>query len=273
MLVTKSYPYPVLGNGDDIAGIFNTAFEVTLSPDKTQIAYKIDIKNNTIETLISLGLAQYVIQIECRSTFYRRAFCFKEKKGVIEIDTQRLREKVSVSFYVCALQAIPDYTPSDCHPDYAGLSFPIEKADILADGGEGIFIAEKQFDPLNAPVSSFMKIQAGNNETGPMIVDPDDDDIIIRLSKEDYKSYLKLKDTNSTNLHAAVVFPALVDILHIVNSDKDGVYESYSWNARLKVICRERKIDISEPLEAAQKLLGSPVERNFLEQIKFFEEE
>lgn len=273
MITAKSYPYPVLGSADDIEGVFNPSFHVTLSPEVVLVEYSIDLRNETIETLLSQGIVVYAIQVECKSTFFRKTFTSSKNIGNFEIPSQRLREKVTVSFNICAVHSIPNYQPKGCHPDYSGLAFSIEKGDILADGGEGTFIAEKSFDPLSAPVSSFMKIQPASYSNGPMQVDAENDDIIIRLSKDDYDKFLALKDIDTANLHASVVFPALVDVLHSMNTNKDSSIESYSWYMRLTEICRVRKIDIEDELNAAQTLLGNPLERNFIDQMRILEEQ
>src|SRR5205807_2685433 len=118
-----------------------------------------------IEELIADNKAAYFVEIECGSTFYRRTFSTSENKIRIEIEAGDLRDKVGVSFSVCATAEIPDYSPEGVHPDLAGDPVDVEKGDMLADGGAGWFTADKTFDPLKAPLSSFMKIQEGPKKT------------------------------------------------------------------------------------------------------------
>ena len=42
----------------------------------------------------------------------------------------------------------------DCHEDYKGFEFEVNKGDILAIGGVSSFIADKDFDPLVGFINS-----------------------------------------------------------------------------------------------------------------------
>ena len=175
-----------------------------------------------------------------------------------------MRERVDVSFCVCATQDIQDYSPEGIHPDLAGEPIAVEKGDVLADGGTGSFMADKTFDPLKAPVSSFMKIKEASEKSAPMAIEYGGDQIIIKLSKDDYKNYVFARKFAPSSLHSSLVLPALVDVLYVINKD-DGRYEGSQWFDRIKQICRERDIVLDDPLIAAQRILGKPVERSLKE--------
>lgn len=261
---TKSYPFPVLGNLDDISGQFNPSLRYTLEPNKVIIESNFELSNATIEDLIRQSKATYFVQVECGSTFYRKSFTTQENKIRLEIEAGDLRDKVDVSFSVVATADIPDYNPEGVHPDLAGDPSFVEKGDVLADGGSGWFTADKTFDPLKAPVSSFMKIQEGTKKSGPMTIDYGDDQILIKLAKEDFERYKYARKYAIPLLHSTIVFPALLDVLYTMNS-KQNDYADQPWFSRIQQICRERSINLDDPVSAAQTLLGQPVERGLAE--------
>lgn len=264
MATTKSYPFPVLGNEDDIKGLFRPKFRYTLEPTTIVIDCEFEVANPTIERLLAEERATYLVQVECGNTFYRRIFTTSESELSISIAAGDLREKVDVSIVICSTEDIPDYNPEGVHPDLAGEPTFVEKGDVLADGGSGSFVADKDFDPMKAPVSSFMRIKEADEKSVPMAVDYSDDQIIIRLSKVDYKNYKYTRKYATSSLHSSLVLPALVDAIYVIN-DKGGEFEGRPWYNRIKQICRERDIDISDPLTAAQRMLGKPVERGLNE--------
>lgn len=258
----KSYPFPVLGNGDDISGQFNPKLKYTLEAQSVTIECEFEISNSSIEKLISEGKATYFVQVECGSTFYRRTFTTSDNKLTIEIIAGDLRDKVDVGFYVCSTEDIDDYSPEGIHPDLEGEPTFVEKGDVLADGGTGSFMADKEFDPLKAPVSSFMRIKESSEHTGNMTMDYGNDQIIIKLAKDDYEKYMFARKYAVATLHSSLVFPALLDAL---NAMKTNDYQDMPWYDRIRQICRERSIDLEDSLTAAQQLLGKPVGRGLAE--------
>ncbi len=259
---TKSYPFPVLGNLDDISGIFSPAMDYTLEPSQVTLDCTFELENETIEGLIDTGDASFYVQLECPSTFYRRTYSSSERSLRIELVAGDLRDKVNVTFLVCSNVQIPEYSPVGVHPDLAGEPSYVEVGDVLADGGVGFFIADKTFDPLKAPISSFMKINKGSAKTGPMVIDYEDEQIIIVLSEEDYDRYLYVKNYAPNILHSSLVLPALTDVLYTMKYDRKA-HEDQPWYARLQQIIVQQKIDMSEPIVAAQQILGQPLQRSF----------
>lgn len=263
MATYRAYPYPVLGNEDDIVeGFFNFSMERTLEIDAVTIDCKFHIEHETIESLITEKKAQFIVEVICSATFYRKAFSSETFSFYETINASDLRGKVTVESYICASENIKNYDPVDTHPDLMGYTADVRKGEILAVGGTATFSAEKEFDPLKAPVSSFMKIQAQDARKAPINVDYGTDKIIIQLAKEDYESYLQIKDSAAANLHSSVVFPVLVDALYLLNTDSRN-YENLQWFSRLEQICNEKGFDIQSPFETAQKILQKPVSRGF----------
>lgn len=261
----KSYPHPVLGHEDDVmAGGFEVEFKCELTKDYAILKPVFRLDNSVIESLIKSGKASYVVEVECGSTFYRSSFSTSKPLEIIEIPSQRLRERVRVDFFVCANTDIKDYRPSGCHSDYGDATFEVGAGDVLAEGGEGSFIAEKEFDPLRPPISSFMSIKEGTLHEGPMEVNYDEEKITVVLSKSDWRRYVAVSRQKMAVgvLHASIVLPVLVDAIYKVQSEQDDLKDR-NWFGRLDAILTEKVLKDKEPFEAAQKILEMPLGRNF----------
>jgi len=260
----KSYPHPVLGNENDIGGSFAVEFHYELGKDEIIINPTFALKNRTIEGLLKKGKASFVAEAECRSTFFRKSFSTRKPAERFSIPSKAVREQVTVGFFICADEDIADYRPEESHPDYKGLGFDIEKGDIIAAGGYCSFIAEKSFDPLRPPVSSFMSIMEGSNHEGPMEIDYEAEKITIILSKADWKDYLDVRGHKLAEgiLHASVVFPVLTDAIHQVQHGESD-YSDRNWFGRLEAILEAKSLVQKDPFIAAQKILENPATRSF----------
>lgn len=262
---SKSYPHPVLGNEDDLGGFFRVApFHYELKKDEVAISPVFNLKNSAIEEFLRKGKASFIAEVECRSTFFRTSFATKNAAEKFSIPARLVRERVAVGFYICANEDILQYRPSECHPDYGNSSFDIEAGDVLAFGGYTSFIAEKNFDPLRPPFSSFMSIMEGSHHEGPMQIDYDAAKITIILSKSDWKNYTGVRGQKTAEglLHSAIVFPVLIDAVHQIESGK-GDYADMVWFGRLEAILDGRGLRGKDPFEATQKILDNPASRGF----------
>ncbi len=260
----KSYPHPVLGNGDDLGGYFKVELPYELSRDLVVLRPAFALKNTAIEDLVKKGKASFVMEVECRSAFFRKSFTSRDANASVSILAKLLREKFTVGFYICANQDIKGYKPSEPHPDYDGAAFDVDNGDVIAVGGSSSFMADKAFDPLRPPVSSFMSIQVGSQYEGPMEIDYETDKITIILSKEDWKNYLEVRGQKPVQaiLHSAVVLPALVDAIH-KHRNNGSDYENMNWYGRLEAIIDAKKLQDKDPYEAAQRILDNPGARSF----------
>jgi hypothetical protein len=261
---TKSYPHPVLGNQDDLGGLFKADFTYTLGKEHIILSPNFSLKNSAIEDLIKKKKALFTLELQCPSTFFRTSFSTFNPNEEFKILEQRVRERITVNFYICATQDILGYIPSDPHADYEGATFDIEAGEVLATEGQCTFYAEKSFDPLRPPVSSFMSIQMGSQHEGPLQVDYESEKITIVLSKADWKNYLQVRSQALTEgtLHSSIVLPVLIDAIHKIQNNGNE-YEAMNWYSRLETILAAKGLHDKEPLEAAQKILENPVERSF----------
>jgi hypothetical protein len=259
---SKSYPHPVLGHEDDLGGSFDVEFHYELGHDEIILNPKFDLKNKALEDLMRKGQASFVVEIECASTFFRRSFSTRNNVERFAVPSKLVRARVVVGFFICCDAPVKDYKPSECHPDYAGETFDVEQGDVLATGGFSYFVAEKTFDPLRPPVSSFMSIMEGTLFEGPVQIDYETEKITVILSKTDWGNYLAVRGNNHAVgvLHSAIVLPVLVDAIHQVQNERSE-YSDSPWFGRLDAILEAKGLRKKEPFEAAQKILDNPASR------------
>lgn len=263
MTTNKCYPYPVLGNGDDLEGEFDYFLYYTLEPERVVFDNEFVMEHETLEKLIHEEQAAFLIEVEGGSTFYRNAFRSHEKSFSLSVPASDLRGQVSVSSFVCAIKPISSYAPINAHPDLQGDPASVDAGEILAIGPVRTFVAEKEFDPMNAPVSSFLKIQQGAAAHGPMNVRYDPDKVVVELSKQDHDYYVSIpKKSIAGIVHASIVLPVLADTLNLMESNPSE-YQECIWFGRLQQICDQRRVNTDEPLKAAQEILRLPLSRNF----------
>lgn len=259
----KCYPYPVLGNGDDISGEFTSQMKYSIYQENTIITCIFKTTNEYIADLIKKETATYCVEIQCSNTFFRFLQKTCSESIEITIPSDLLKEKVDVSFYICAVSKINDYRPRGTHADFDGETFNINCADILAIGGYASFVADKKFDPLNAPISSIIQIAKSKKiKDGEIQVNYDEDEkIIIELPEKDFEFYLSIKNNSSEMLHSAIVLPVLVDAIYEANGKGSGNYQDSGWSNRLKQISISQNISMDVPFLAAQKILENPINR------------
>ena len=257
-----SYPYPVLGNDDDVEGKFDASFRHMLRRDNIVLRSRFSLKNRTLEKLISERKAVYTVEVECPSTFYRKLFSTFELEADFMMPSTSVREHVSVGFFIRANETMTKYEVAGCHPDYDGFKFDVGAGDVLAIGGYTSFIAEKDFDPMQPAISSLIAIKKGNKDAGPMEIDYSQDKIFIKLSRRDHKNYSQIKGqtTIAGVLHSSIVLPVLTDAIRLVEAGDEETQDRH-WFRRLEVILRQQSLAGQDPLISAQKVLRAPIER------------
>lgn len=258
-----SFPYPVLGNEDDVNGNFDVRFFQTLRRDKIQLRLNFSLENKTLEKLLKKKKVAFSAEVECSNTFFRKVFISEEQVKTFEFPSSNVRELVTVKFYIRALEDISDYVNDDCHEDYNGFEFEVSRGDILAMGGVTSFIADKNFDPLKPVISSFIAIRKGHDKDGPMYAEYDNPEkIVIMLSQSDWDKYSDIKPKRWVvgMLHSAIVLPVLIEAITLVHQD-NSEYRDNHWFNRLQVILQQQNLPDDDPLPSAQKILSLPVTR------------
>lgn len=229
-----SFPHPVLGRNDDIDGLFDTDLNYLIDRKKITLSCIFNLRNKTIEELITTGNASCYLYLTCSLTRYGKTYKLEKNAVELDIPAEKLRGRVEICFYILANKKISGYTPDGENKDYGNYGFEIGEGDILAhDFKTYVFLAEKTWEKLIS-VSSFMKISKSDKPDGLAEYDLNGEKIIIYLSEKDYLNYipLRLDETLSSVFHASIAYPALIHVLNSINN-KGLDYSGKQWYIHL----------------------------------------
>lgn len=264
-LSARSFPHPVLGNRDDVPG---AAFQATIemSTDRQSVYLQTDTacSCDALNQLLLEGMATRVLHVECSNTLFRKAYEFREQQHRVSIPADSLNDAVEVNVFVRAADRIRDYVIPEAHSDYGGAVFDVRRGDILAIGEGQVFHIESSFDSLSR-IGSIMQISESPKD-GDLPMEPtfDQDKIVIFLSKSDFADYkiLKLNATVRGPLTTTIVLPVLVEALHILKEEADGIDDARRWVRALSRRLESLNMSVEmQPLHLAQRLLELPVKR------------
>ncbi len=226
-------PYPVLGVNDDIESDFS--YDISQPEDdgeKYIFTFKITVDDPDILRLIAEGKAEYVCEINCSKTFFRR--CYGQATGdfVIELPKYMVGGRIQFEVTVTANKDINNYAPLHANEDYAGESFDLSAGDLLAYIVTFNYDADIKYDKLQA-VGTFMQIEEAFDGATMSSVYLLDDKISIRLPKqmfEDYANKLRYNIKVASVIHGSLVFNALLQALYAYN----GNLRKYLWARTLE---------------------------------------
>ena len=267
-----SFPYPVLGIGDDVMPV--PEFKVILSSNKYcyLIDFEITMNNEDIALLISRGLAEYVCEVDCPMTNNRFFVAAQTPSFHIELPRTDVAGRVNFQCTITATKEIPDYYNSGFHADYVGYRFKIEPGDILAYIGDSHYDADIEYDKLHS-AGSFMTIVKGHDNRNTLYY-LENDKIEIQLPPEmymDYKANFNKNKKLANVFHSSIVYNALVYAILMYDEEQ---HQDKLWaRTILYRIQLERALqpfkdtmndkDGMDVLKLAQLLLGDPYSRLF----------
>lgn len=269
-----SFPYPVLGIGDDITPSpgFASDPKVSKTAGKYIFEVSLNMQNADIYNQIKNGNASYVCEVECSRTLLRKCYFSPKPHFRIEIEKTLLAERVSFQISVVALKEIKGYSNSQCHEDYAGYSFDLEPGDLLAFIGQFTYDVDIKYDKLKS-VGSFMQITEGKMDKMPRFL-LGGDKIDIKLPTELYNMYRESIMGNrqfSHIIHSSIVFNALVTGLLYYDANKETLWARtlkyrIDNESALEKFRDNKTLETEDPeeiMELAQILLMDPYKRLF----------
>lgn len=272
-----AFPYPILGFGDDILSekpTFATVPSLSKEKDSFVIVFDIFLDNEDIESLISKDYADYVCEVDCTGTYFRRCFTSKQKSFVIRIPESDLKGVINFTCTVVVKRTVDRYVNCRFNEDYKGFSFRLTPGDLLAYIGEFSYDAEIRYDRLHS-VDSIMEI---SEDTTSQLssVNLSDRKIDIALPSglfEIYKSHVANNVQYANIIHASLVFNALLYALYNFEDNRGTLWaRSIKYRIENEPELKdfgaidddsEFHIDMSRAADLAQVLLGDPYKRLF----------
>lgn len=220
-----SFPYPVLGVGDDILPMLtDDCISVEISNDVQNYYFDVTLKydNHEIESFVSEGFAEYTCEIDCVKTLLRSSIPFKEPTFKITLPKKRVNGRVDFSCYISVKKPISNYINSGFNEDYDGYSFDMEPGDILAAFPEFHYDVDIQYDKLQA-AGSFMVIREGFVENTKF--DFSGSKIEIVLPPALFKIYQEgVGDRFAEIIHSSMAYNALTCALYNINEHKQTTW-------------------------------------------------
>lgn len=214
----KLFPYPILNSEKLYSQYKNSKFRFDyteeISEDHQFYILKdlhCELTEEKIIGYIKEGKAEIVCIVESPSTMYRKKFVLPLETSTIRIPLTDLNNKVNVSAFVIAKEDIDDYYSNDFLDDYEGITFSIEKHDIIAaDDG---YVNTIDFDDIddNQKNSIFIIIKDTSITNGSMQVEYNSNNIVISLPEEQWNIYDKTKrNTKFEEMYFSIIaVPAL----------------------------------------------------------------
>jgi len=259
------FPHPVLRiNDDSIKGKIEYEPEITEDENYYNIFIKFNVDNGDILSLIESGKAEYLVEVNCSDTLFRKVYTSSENKLQFRIPTHKVKGKVIFDNFIVAKEPIPDYKNSEAHPDYKDYVINIEKGDVLAFFGSFDFTAQIDYKKLKA-VASFMEVVEGDGEYTDF--DLDADKILIKLPKEEYKLFqqpvISKEPGFAPVFHSSLVLNALIVALYNYDEYKDRLWaQAVKYRMDNDEELQDYSFDDEAKIpEIAQALLGNPFGR------------
>ncbi len=268
---SMNYPYPILRAKP--IDYRDSIFEVKVSKEVTKEGYNLQVEfgvnNPEIKELLDKKILAYAIQLQCISTWYRELKICNSDRQTIFIPSGMVHERVDLCPCIVSLERIEKFSNKDFTEDFDGISYEINKGEVVAIGERQKFDAIYKNDIIKKgdPIVHFV-----NDENSPiMFCEWEYDAIRIHLPKEQYIKYNEMGQYEPWKipvLNAIYVVPAIVqgiyEIFRDVVENGSGTLESYSWYKTLKVMIQKAAKDndvefrrmLNDPIKTAQRLLN-----------------
>ena len=277
----KLFPYPVLNHNAINSTFFNRNFQLCFKSTKTKgrvLLEDIHFETNSkyIAELYENGSIEVVCIVECSHSVFRKCYPLTNKLGqTLSLNTNDFNGKVEISMFAYAKKNFSIYS-EEFLDDYQGVSFPIDKYDILAvnDGVTVKFDHLESEDNMAKSIFSITIDDALNSEDAYSAF-YEGRKISIYLSREQYENYNivynspNFKEVFFNMLLVPVLTEAFTTIKRLLEDDLafDDICSKYTWFASVKngyqkiyskELTKEVFLDCS-PVSLAQELLGKPL--------------
>lgn len=270
-----SYPYPVIGNTDDVLsqiGIHRNT-EVRYSPDEVLLSFRVQTDNDELLKYLETDQLKVVAKWNCSSTMASGYLDLSDSRRKVDgfryetvLDQEEVAGNVEVDVFVVAIQDFPSFCWEKTNPEFGNFTWQVAPGDVVAYFGSFRFNVQKMFDPINPPISSLLHIQRNKDQKSDMVLNYDNGEQAV-LHISDKTADLLVNQDDSVKL-ALVIFPALLQMICDVKRQLDddvALHElELPWQRVLwELVIRAGRED-DEPMEIAQGLLtgtSGPVAR------------
>lgn len=266
-LSKRAYPYPVVGNQDDVPGAaFQAAIEAKNDRVNLVIAVQISNSSKTLLARLKKGKCKYVMHLECSSTLFRKAFDFDQAAFELKLPVEHVNGTVELIVFCISTADDSGYQLDQANEDYGDAAFSIRKGDVLAVSEAFSFDVDVDYDSLKS-ISSFIEVKPAIGPADePMKLELECEKIRVFLNENEFQDYQKLRTPSATDgLLAFIVLPALMEGIQAIKA-KDGL-DDYRWCRCLKRRMAEEGYNEDTnamSFDIAMKILANPVRRGIV---------
>lgn len=268
ILPNKTFPHPVLSqHADDYPKRkFQPALDFVLEGDIPVLTVTFNdaktgvrLNEEKILGLVKDAKADYVVEINCPTTYLRRVFSTREDVLVCRLGSRELHRQVEVNVFVISTSGVEGFSSPNFNAEFGDSSFNIEAGDVLAVAPVYYYWWDTGF---RAPLSSVFELVASSAVgRGRIAVDTGGEKIRILMHEEDKQRFNIMRSSSDSKGHAMFVyFSALAEVLRRMMAGDEE--ENSKWYRAVEHKLGElgKQIDksSSNPFELAQDLLRDP---------------
>lgn len=261
MSAYTSYPFPVLGNGDDIVNaVADFSLQTTVGPQAITISVEpspLTTGHPTIDDLVKCGKASWFLRLHCARTYFRREESLSIASPSIQVASDAIEGLVECELFIVALEDIDPYAPAGLNADYGAAAFRVMRGEVLAIINEFRFSIDPQFDASAVNAKSFLQIVVDESAgDGTFRVDCDGELILVSVSRAEWELAQAVDSVVPDLLHVCVAMPALAYAI-----EKMTAGDTRRWAILVQRIIDNQNLRNLEPLEKAQRILENPLRR------------
>lgn len=245
----RSFPYPVLNANQELSAyrpncVFRQHFDVNEEGSPILEGGDLVLRNaqfvlldTYLASLTVRGILEGVFIVDSPAGCYRRAYKVTMSPRDIRIPIARLKGTVTVSCFLYATQDIEHFAPTQLLSLYDGLTFHIDKFDILAadDGVDFTIDIDESHDNRTASIFTIIKKDVLD---GLIKYESRPRSIVIQLPEDQYACYDNMKRHSAYNdiSFALIAIPVLAGCLSsiksevLVNGEEDLLEALDRWN-------------------------------------------
>ena len=257
-------PYPILrpSASDYPGGSFTTDLKHEQQGSTLQIECSFTIEEASVERLIQTGQAACCILVYCLSALYTEVFRAPQGTFVVQEDilSSNLIGYVEVHPSVISLTDL-ELPTNTAHHEYGGAIVSIARNKQLASSLPWSF----RVKPSNTIESVFRleRLSQGTLELNDgefdFVAEPSDRHIVIRSNAETFDKFKDIRIPGRNLTLATVFLSALITALYELPDEVGEDEPPDGWAAVVRE--RMRELEIESKGLAAQKMLGSPLDR------------
>lgn len=268
-----TFPFPVLGINNNVAG--GLVPEIMVSGNEKNYQFKIilNCNNNEIVELVKNKNAVFVCEINCSYTIYREVFLSHYDELNFEIPRKQLKGKCEILISVVSTINRLDYRLNSFSNLYEGLSFELEKGNIIGLASNFFFDADIRYEKEDLISSIIVVVE--DNDSKLLNINLESDKVEIRLPSIDFSLFKKdqicKREEFSSVFHLSY---AILGVSFALMNIKNDEYSEYLWNKTLKFKIGDQNLEHFETnfensLKKAQELLGNPNQRALQDLLNF----